>query len=50
MGAAGRNWYDAYREIEMTNLLEMYEAVARARLVSSMRKANLSVTAHKRNG
>ncbi len=49
MGAAGRNWYDAYREIEMTNLLEMYAAVAKTRLVSSERKVNLSATALKRN-
>jgi glycosyltransferase involved in cell wall biosynthesis len=49
MGAAGRIWYDAYREIEMTTLLEMYRGVAQGQPASSEHKVTLSPTALKQN-
>ncbi len=49
MGAAGRTWYDAYRDIEMTTLLEMYRKVAKGQPASSERKVTLSPTALKQN-
>ena len=45
MGAAGRTWYDAYREIEKITLLEMYQNLAKRRTASSARKVTLSPTA-----
>ncbi len=45
MGAAGRTWYDAYREIEMTTLLEMYKEVAMGQPTSSKHKRTVSPTA-----
>jgi glycosyltransferase involved in cell wall biosynthesis len=49
MGAAGRTWYDAYREIEMTTLLEMYREVTKSHAASSEHKMPLSPTALKQN-
>jgi alpha-maltose-1-phosphate synthase len=45
MGAAGRTWYDAYREIEMAALLEMYRQVDSTRFASGERRVTLSPTA-----
>jgi len=49
MGAAGRTWYDAYREIETTTLLEMYRDAAKNRPASSEHKVTLSPKALKQN-
>jgi alpha-maltose-1-phosphate synthase len=47
MGAAGRTWYDAYRDIEISTLLEMYQEVSRHARVANPRRAVLSPTAAK---
>jgi glycosyltransferase involved in cell wall biosynthesis len=49
MGAAGRTWYDAYREIEMAALVEMYRQVTQSHAAPSERKVPLSPTALKQN-
>ncbi len=47
MGAAGRIWYDAYREIELATLLEMYQQVANRPRTAVSARAVLSATAVK---
>lgn len=47
MGSAGRIWYDAYRDMELTTLLEMYQYVARGRPAAHLRRTVLSTTAVK---
>ncbi len=47
MGAAGRTWYDACRDIEMTTLLEMYQTVANTKRASGEPKATFAPTALK---
>jgi glycosyltransferase involved in cell wall biosynthesis len=47
MGAAGRTWYDAYREIELATLEEMYQQLAQSRMAATRQSSTLAVTATK---
>ncbi len=50
MGLAGRTWYDAYRDIELTTLLEMYQQLAAGSPASKGRHSVLESTAVKHSG
>lgn len=48
MGAAGRTWYDAYREIELVTLQEMYRQLAARRCVAVPPSAALTTKQNQR--